>query len=184
MVLFGWRGLSKNSLDAYRRDIRALRNYLSLDNKNLLDATHVDIISYLAKISKEKKSPALKQGSFQVFVVLSILFKESLIKFDPSLKLESPKLGRVLPKTLTESQVELLLSSPKICNVIEQRDKAMLELLYATGLRVSELIKRLKADINLRQGVVKVLGKGGKRLVPISDQGITPPSIVFIQIED
>tara|TARA_B100002019_G_scaffold140092_1_gene120674 strand:+ start:227 stop:1150 length:924 start_codon:yes stop_codon:yes gene_type:complete len=166
------RGLSKNSLDAYRRDIRALSKYLYLHNKNLLGVTHVDMISYLAKISKEKISPR-SQARFVSSIrgFYQFCLRESLIKYDPTLKIEAPKLGRVLPKTLTESQVESLLSSPKLSNVIEQRDKAMLELLYATGLRVSELIKLELTDINLRQGVVKVLGKGGKeRLVPIGDQ--------------
>ncbi len=171
-VLWMERGLSKNSLDAYGRDIRAISVYLSKYGKGLLDATHADIISYLAKISKDKISPR-SQARFVSSTrgFFRYCLRESLVKDDPSLKLEAPKLGRVLPKTLTETQVDSLLSAPKSSSLIEQRDKSMLELLYATGLRVSELIKLELTDINLRQGVVKVLGKGGKeRLVPMGDQ--------------
>ena len=166
------RGLSKNSLDAYRRDLRALSIFLSTHDKGLLDSTHADIISYLAKIAKEKISPR-SQARFVSSIrgFFRYCLREALIKYDPSLKLEAPKLGRTLPKTLTESQVESLLNAPQSSSMIEQRDKAMLELLYATGLRVSELTTLELTDVNLRQGVVKVMGKGGKeRLVPMGDQ--------------
>ena len=99
--------------------------------------------------------------------------REGRIQEDPSARIEAPKLGRTLPKSLTEAEVEALLSAPVTDDPIGLRDKAMLELLYATGLRVSELVGLSLAQVNLRQGVVRVLGKGSKeRLVPLGDEAI------------
>ncbi|MAV75335.1 MAG: site-specific tyrosine recombinase XerD [Cellvibrionales bacterium] len=168
------RGLSQHSLDAYTRDLRALARYLLTVPATLLTAEHADLIGFLASLAQANRSPrsqARMVSSARGFYRYCL--RESLLASDPALRLEPPKLGRSLPKTLTESEVEALLAAPDLSIAIEQRDKAMLELLYASGLRVSELIGLTMASINLRQGVVRVIGKGGKeRLVPLGDQAI------------
>ena len=168
------RGLSQHSLDAYTRDLRALARYLLTVPATLLTAEHADLIGFLASLAQANRSPrsqARMVSSARGFYRYCL--RESLLSSDPALSLEPPKLGRSLPKTLTESEVEALLAAPDLSIAIEQRDKAMLELLYASGLRVSELIGLTMASINLRQGVVRVIGKGGKeRLVPLGDQAI------------
>ena len=168
------RGLSQHSLDAYTRDLRALARYLLTVPATLLTAEHADLIGFLASLAQANRSPrsqARMVSSARGFYRYCL--RESLLSSDPALRLEPPKLGRSLPKTLTESEVEALLAAPDLSIAIEQRDKAMLELLYASGLRVSELIGLTMASINLRQGVVRVIGKGGKeRLVPLGDQAI------------
>ena len=168
------RGLSQHSLDAYTRDLRALARYLLTVPATLLTAEHADLIGFLASLAQANRSPrsqARMVSSARGFYRYCL--RESLLSSDPALRLEPPKLGRSLPKSLTESEVEALLAAPDLSIAIEQRDKAMLELLYASGLRVSELIGLTMASINLRQGVVRVIGKGGKeRLVPLGDQAI------------
>ena len=168
------RGLSQHSLDAYTRDLRALARSLLTVPATLLTAEHADLIGFLASLAQANRSPrsqARMVSSARGFYRYCL--RESLLSSDPALRLEPPKLGRSLPKTLTESEVEALLAAPDLSIAIEQRDKAMLELLYASGLRVSELIGLTMASINFRQGVVRVIGKGGKeRLVPLGDQAI------------
>ncbi len=166
------RGLSKNSLEAYSRDLRAVAGYLNGIGKRLLNADHADLVGYLAQLAMARRSPrsqARLVSSLRGFYRYCL--RESLLQADPALRLEPPKLGRTLPVTLTEAQVDRLLAEPDLEKPVEQRDKAMLELLYASGLRVSELISLEMPAINLRQGVVRVLGKGGKeRLVPLGEQ--------------
>lgn len=166
------RGLSKHSLEAYSRDLRLTAQYLYGNSKRLLSADHADLVANLARLAMAKRSPrsqARLVSSLRGFYRFCL--RESLIPVDPALRLEPPKLGRPLPATLTEAQVDKLLAAPDLSQAVEQRDKAMLELLYASGLRVSELIHLEMPAINLRQGVVRVLGKGGKeRLVPLGDQ--------------
>ena len=168
------RGLSQHSLDAYTRDLRAFARYLLTVPATLLTAEYADLIGFLASLAQANRSPrsqARMVSSARGFYRYCL--RESLLSSDPALRLEPPKLGRSLPKTLSESEVEALLAAPDLSIAIEQRDKAMLELLYASGLRVSELIGVTMASINLRQGVVRVIGKGGKeRLVPLGDQAI------------
>ncbi|MBT6579940.1 MAG: tyrosine-type recombinase/integrase, partial [Cellvibrionales bacterium] len=166
------RGLSKHSLEAYSRDLRAVAQYLYSNDKRLLTADYADLVANLARLAVAKQSPrsqARLVSSLRGFYRFCL--RESLVPVDPALRLEPPKLGRPLPATLTEAQVDKLLAAPDLSLAVEQRDKAMLELLYASGLRVSELINLEMPAINLRQGVVRVLGKGGKeRLVPLGDQ--------------
>lgn len=96
-----------------------------------------------------------------------------MLKEDPSLLVEAPRLGKPLPKSISEPEVEALLSAPEVDDVLELRDKAMLEVLYATGLRVSELVGLRTDQLNLRQGIVRVLGKGSKeRLVPLGEEAM------------
>src|SRR5690606_4993552 len=122
-----------------------------------------------SKISARSTSRALSclRGFYQY------LIRENLIASDPTALLENPKLGRALPKSLSETDVDRLLTAPTGDSPLELRDKAMLELLYATGLRVTELVSLSVMQINPRQGVVRVTGKGGKeRLVPLGDEAL------------
>ena len=102
------------------------------------------------------------------------MLRENIIRLDPTLRIENPKLGRPLPDTLTEKDIERLLAAPDPSTVLGLRDRTMLEVLYATGLRVTELVSLRLTEINLRQGVLRVTGKGNKeRLVPLGEEAIT-----------
>ncbi len=165
------RGLSQNSLDAYRSDLQAVARHLNQHEKQLLTADYADFLGYLAGLAaqnKSSRSQARLVSSLRGFY--RFCMRENLLYSDPVSRLEPPKLGRILPTTLSELQVEQLLAAPDLASPIEQRDKAMLELLYASGLRVSELVGLEMPAINLRQGVVRVVGKGGKeRMIPMGE---------------
>ena len=165
------RGLSENTLTAYRRDLLNLAEFLQARQMNLSQAAASDINDMLAAMASRQCTPR-SQARFVSTLrgFYRYLMRESVIEQDPSLHIESPKLGRPLPKTLTENDVERLLAAPHGDVPIEARDRAMLELLYATGLCVSELTGLTMTAIYLRQGMVRVTGKGGKeRLVPMGE---------------
>ncbi len=166
------RGLSDNTLASYRRDLDALALWLSERNLALDRAGSADLQAYLAyrlgrKVSPRSTGRALSclRGFYRH------LIRENVIDQDPTALIDNPRLGRPLPKSLTEHDVEQLLAAPDTGSAIGQRDKAMLELLYATGLRVSELVGLRLHQVNLRQGVVRLVGKGNKeRLVPVGEE--------------
>ncbi|MCP4046491.1 MAG: site-specific tyrosine recombinase XerD [Gammaproteobacteria bacterium] len=165
------RGLSDNSLQSYRHDLLHLQNSLAIRNKTLKAATREDLLAVLAAEIQQGKSPrsvARYLSAYRQFY--RWLVREGAISSDPVALIESPKTGRGLPKALTEQQVETLLAAPDLDSRLGKRDKSMLELMYATGLRVSELVGLELSNLNLNQGVVRVMGKGRKeRLVPIGD---------------
>ncbi len=167
------RGLSRNTLSAYRSDLRLFATWLrETEGGSLLDADGATIQAYLATRldagSKARSSARLLSSLRQFYQFAS---REEWIDSDPSAMIDMPRLGRPLPKTLGEADVEELLKAPDVAIAEECRDKAMLELLYATGLRVSELISLQPARIDLVRGVVRVSGKGGKeRLVPVGEE--------------
>ena len=165
-------GLSKNTLLAYQNDISALASWLNKKNSSLILATRNDLLSYLAeRVSNGVKARSSARQLSSLRRLYQYLIRENIIKQDPSAQIESPKLGRSLPKSLTEHDVELLLSTPDTSQNLGLRDRAMLETLYASGLRVSELITLETSQINLRQGVLRVSGKGNKeRLVPLGEE--------------
>lgn len=166
------RGLSDNTLVSYRRDLDALAQWLAEQGLALERAGSADLQAYLAyrlgrKVSPRSTGRALSclRGFYRH------LIRENVIDQDPTALIDNPRLGRPLPKSLTEHDVEQLLSAPDTDSAIGQRDKAMLELLYATGLRVSELVGLRLHQVNLRQGVVRLVGKGNKeRLVPVGEE--------------
>ena len=169
------RGLSENTLAAYRNDLQQINNWLSQKKScELLSVNRNDLLDYLAERSEQKRSPrstARLLSSLRRFYTWCR--RESLINEDPTRLLSAPKLGRPLPETLSEKDVEQLLAAPDTKTDIGIRDRAMLELLYATGLRVSELVNLTESQINLRQGVLRVTGKGQKeRLVPMGEEAI------------
>ena len=166
------RGLSDNSLQSYRHDLLHLQSRLAARGKALTEATREDILAILAAEIQQGKSPRSLSRYLSAYrQFFGWLVREGKIDSDPVALIESPKTGRGLPKALTEEQVESLLAAPDTGTALGLRDKAMLELMYATGLRVSELVGLELSNINLNQGVVRVIGKGQKeRLVPIGDE--------------
>jgi integrase/recombinase XerD len=166
------RGLSDNSLQSYRHDLLHLQSCLAIRGKALPEATREDILAILAAEIQQGKSPRSLSRYLSAYrQFFRWLVREGKIDSDPVALIESPKTGRGLPKALTEEQVESLLAAPDTGTALGLRDKAMLELMYATGLRVSELVGLELSNINLNQGVVRVIGKGQKeRLVPIGDE--------------
>jgi integrase/recombinase XerD len=168
------KGLSDNSLASYGSDLKKFSQWLCAEQgKSLLQVSRIDIFDYLSeKISNSARSSARFLSCLRGFYRYAL--RENLIQEDPSAQVEFPKLGRPLPKSLSESDVEALLARPDLSQSIGLRDKAMLELLYACGLRVSELVSLEMSQLNLRQGVVRLFGKGNKeRLVPMGEEAIS-----------
>ena len=164
------RGLSKNTMDAYRADLTHFALWLQQQNKQILTVDKGTILAYLAHANaKSVRTVARRLSSIRR--LFEYLAREDLINVNPAGQIEAPRIGRSLPKSLTESEVEALLNAPDIEDVLGLRDRAMLELLYATGLRVSELVTLTLQQLNLRQGVLRVTGKGNKeRLVPMGEE--------------
>lgn len=173
-AIWAERGLSDNSLDSYRRDLVKLSAFLGPRDSTLLSACREDLLAYLGLQMREGRSPrsvARYLSGFRQFYRWQL--RERRITEDPTALIDSPRLGRSLPKALTEEQVEHLLKAPDTDTPLGMRDRAMLELMYATGLRVSELVGLQLPNINLNQGVVRVVGKGNKeRLVPLGEESL------------
>ena len=163
------RGLSRNTLEAYRRDLAKLQLWLKQKNKPLDSASREDLLTLLAEEVSGGRSPrSLSRYLSGYRQFYRWLVRERIIDTDPSALIESPKMGRGLPKAISEEQVEALLEAPDTGTPLGLRDRAMLELMYATGLRVSELCGLQMTNLNNNQGVVRVIGKGRKeRLVPL-----------------
>jgi integrase/recombinase XerD len=167
-------GLSKNTLQAYRSDLRLLCDWLAKRGGALLHAGEADLQAYLAHLHKSAARPrvttqARPLSSLRRFYRYAL--RERWIEADPSLKLDPPKRVRATPKSLSEAEVEKLLAAPDLDSALGVRDRAMLETLYATGLRVSELVQLSLAEVNLSMGVVRIFGKGSKeRLVPLGEE--------------
>jgi len=170
--LWAERGLSDNSLQSYRHDLLHLQNRLAVRGTALKAATREDLLSVLAGEVQQGKSPRSVSRYLSAYrQFYRWLVREGTISSDPVALIESPKTGRGLPRALTEEQVESLLAAPDSETILGMRDRAMLELMYATGLRVSELVGLELSNLNLNQGVIRVIGKGQKeRLVPIGDE--------------
>ncbi|MGK0297884.1 MAG: integrase/recombinase XerD [Gammaproteobacteria bacterium] len=166
------RGLSKNTLAAYKNDLYGFSKWQLERGKSLKKTNTGDLHNYLASQSKNSaRSTARRLSSLRSFY--QYMCNLGHIKINPTLNIDSPKLGRPLPKSLTESEVENLLNAPDINSNAGIRDRTMLEVLYATGLRVSELVSLRLDQLNLRQGVIRVVGKGNKeRLVPLGEEAI------------
>ncbi|MBM3341872.1 MAG: site-specific tyrosine recombinase XerD [Betaproteobacteria bacterium] len=168
-------GLSRNTLDAYRRDLEQFAVWLTEQHgKDAHAADHGDVQGYLAHQFRKKaraSSAARLLSSLKRF--FRWLLRQNRIKTDPTLNIDAPKLPRSLPKSLTEADVEALLAAPDVETPRGVRDKAMLETLYASGLRVSELVTLKLPQVSQNDGVVRVLGKGSKeRLVPLGDEAL------------
>jgi len=166
------QGLSENTLSAYRSDLQIFARWLT--GKTLLDVESSDLSQFLASRYQQgigNRSSARILSSLRRFYGYYI--RENRINIDPTALIESPHIGKPLPISLSEHDVELLLNAPEVSNPHGFRDKAMLEMLYATGLRVSELVNLKFEQINFRQGVVRIIGKGNKeRLVPVGEEAM------------
>ena len=166
------RGLSANTLGAYRADLVALRRWLAERDVSLIYATRSDLLAFIAHRTEQGAKPrstARQLSSFRRFY--RFLLREGVIKDDPTVKIEMPRIGRSLPQSLSEGEVESLLAAPDVNDPLGHRDRTMLEVLYATGLRVSELINLRQSEVNLNQGVARIVGKGGReRLIPLGEE--------------
>jgi integrase/recombinase XerD len=166
------RGLSANTLGAYRADLVALRRWLAERDASLVYATRSDLLAFIAWRTEQGAKPrstARQLSSFRRF--FRFLLRENMIKEDPTIKIDMPRIGRSLPQSLTEGEVESLLAAPNVSDPLGHRDRTMLEVLYATGLRVSELINLKQSEINLNQGVLRIVGKGDReRLIPLGEE--------------
>lgn len=164
------RGLAKNTLESYGRDLQQYLTYLK-EKKNLdiKDTTQATVIGYLLQLqSKGKATATLSRSLAAIKSYYQFLFREGIIERNPTMNLDAPKQEKRLPKVISVEDVERLLEQPDLRYPIGIRDRAMLEVLYATGLRVSELISLKMNDINLEMGYLKCFGKGSKeRIVPL-----------------
>ncbi len=165
------KGLSDNTQASYQRDLKKLEAHLLQAKASLITATSIDIMTFLADSSLAGiKASSLARSLSSIKGFYQYLVRENYITENPAALIDAPKRGRSIPKSLSEADVESLLQAPNTKTDIGLRDKAMLELLYASGLRVSELVSLQMSQINLVAGVVKVLGKSSKeRLVPMGE---------------
>lgn len=169
------RGISENTRAAYRRDLAAFASWLTANaDKTLWAATNADVLAYLAARVRGGAKP---RTTARLLSALRRLYqygvRENMIAEDPTALVDAPRIGRALPQTMTDEEVDALLDAPDANSPLGLRDRAMLELLYACGLRVSELVTLRVDQVNLRQGAVRVVGKGNKeRLVPIGESGL------------
>ncbi|MCH7502948.1 MAG: site-specific tyrosine recombinase XerD [Proteobacteria bacterium] len=166
------RGLSPNTLGAYRADLMTLGRGLSVGSKSIDMADKADLLAFIAhrvENGAKPRSTARQLSSFRRF--FRYIMREGLRDNDPTADIEMPRIGRSLPQTLSEEEVDSLLNAPNTDEPLGHRDRAMLEVLYATGLRVSELINLKQSQINFNQGVLRIIGKGDReRLIPLGEE--------------
>ena len=168
------RGLSPNTLAAYRADLTALERWLDDQDIELPAAKRGDLLGFMAarvQGGARPRSTARQLSSFRRF--FRYLVREGQLREDPTAQIAMPKVGRSLPRSLTEEEVEALLAAPAVGDPLGHRDRTMLEVLYGTGLRVSELVNLKLSAVNLNQGVLRILGKGDReRLIPLGEEAM------------
>ncbi len=168
------RGLSPNTLSAYRADLVGLDRWLKQHGSQVETASRADLLSFMAWRVEEgarPRSSARQLSSFRRFY--RYLLSENMVTEDPTSQIAMPKIGRALPKSLSEAEVDALLEAPMIKDPLGNRDRTMLEVLYATGLRVTELVNLKLSQVNLNQGVVRIVGKGNReRLIPLGEESV------------
>jgi integrase/recombinase XerD len=162
-------GLARNSLAAYRRDLQALAAWLG--DRSLYDSAEVDLQAYLAEQFTRSRASTANRRLATLRRFFRWALRDGRISADPTLRLVNARTPARFPRTLSEAQVEALLGAPDVDTQFGLRDRAMLELLYATGLRVSELVGLQLIELSLNDGLVRVFGKGSKeRIVPIGEE--------------
>ena len=168
------KGLSDNTLKAYRGDLEKFGDWAQRQAKSIIAIRREEILQYLSyRMGKGLKARSTARCLSCLRALYRYLLREKMLSDDPTLRVENPKLGRPLPETLTEQDVERLLAAPDTNTSMGVRDRTMLEVLYACGLRVSELTNLQLSEISLRQGVIRIVGKGSKeRLVPMGEESI------------
>jgi len=166
------RGLSKNTLGAYRADLMTLARSLAESEKTICSADKADLLEFIAErvqSGAKPRSTARQLSSFRRF--FGYIVQQGRRDIDPTAEIEMPRIGRSLPQSLSEDEVDSLLNAPNTDEPLGHRDRAMLELLYATGLRVSELINLKLSQVNFSQGVLRIVGKGDReRLIPLNEE--------------
>lgn len=169
------KGLSKNTLESYGGDLNTFARWLDGIGQSVVTTRREDVLAYLSfRMASGLKSRSTARSLSCLRSLYRYLLRENLIKIDPTLQIANPKLGRPLPDSLSEADVEKLLAAPDLDTLVGFRDRTMLEVLYACGLRVSELVNLKLNEINLRQGVIRIVGKGSKeRLVPLGEEAIS-----------
>jgi integrase/recombinase XerD len=169
-------GLARNTLESYRRDVAQLAAWLrQAGGRTLVEAQPADLQRHLAWQVQAKRSKPRTTGrlvsSLKRFYQFAL--REGMRGDDPAAELEAPRIGRSLPKSISEAEVEALLEAPDVATALGMRDRAMLETLYASGLRVSELVGLKTVQVSLDMGVVRILGKGAKeRLTPLGEEAV------------
>ncbi len=167
-------GLSDNTLASYRNDLKHFSRWLDRQSLSLLEVQQYHLGEYLAARHKQRvsaRSDARLLSTLRRFYRYQL--RERRMQHDPTAQLESPRLGRTLPAALSEDDVTRLLAAPDTETAIGLRDRSMLEVLYAAGLRVTELVSLTEYQVSLAQGLVKIIGKGNKeRLVPLGDEAV------------
>ena len=168
------KGLSKNIISSYSIDLKHLELWLLSKDKSLMTCSESDLNSYLAmKFDNGISASSINRSLSSIKGLYKWLMYSGLIKLNPTDLIESPKIGRKLPINLSEDDIDQLLSAPDCSTSKGKRDKTILELLYATGLRISELTNLELSQIDLKRGIIKILGKGGKeRIVPIGQTAL------------
>lgn len=170
-------GLARNTLESYRRDLEQFSRWLGRQEQHgnsLISATRSDLLGFLAsKFSARVKASTTSRELSSLKCFYRYLLRQGKIRTDPSLDIASPKLPRNLPATLTETDVEALLEASDVSVPLGLRDRAMLEVLYASGLRVSELVSLEGGQVSLDMGVIRVMGKGSReRLAPLGEEAL------------
>lgn len=169
------QGLSDNTLSSYRTDLKKFNQWLEKEQKQLLEVDHAllqEFLSWRQSQNLSARSTARFLSTVRRFYGYCV--QHNLLIEDPSLNIASPKLGKSLPHTLSEHETETLLSMPDLETPLGIRDKAMLELMYSSGLRVTELVTMEMSQLGLRQGVIRIIGKGNKeRLIPMGEEALT-----------
>ncbi len=168
------RGLSPNTLAAYRADLTALTRWLDARRVLVTHTTRADLLAFIASrvaAGARPRSTARQLSSFRRF--FRFLVRDGALGEDPTAQIAMPKIGRSLPKSLTEHEVEAVLAAPTVTDPLGHRDRTMLEVLYATGLRVSELVNLKHSQVNANQGVIRIVGKGNReRLIPLGEEAL------------
>ncbi len=168
------RGLSENTLSAYKADLLTLARWQKAQGRAIETTVREELKGYIAwRVDQgaQPRSTARQLSSFRRF--FRFLVREGALPEDPTTQISTPKIGRSLPKTMAETQVEALLRAPETSEPLGHRDRTMLEVLYATGLRVSELVSLKHSQVNVPQGVLRIVGKGNReRLIPLGDEAV------------
>ena len=166
------KGLSKNTVSSYKNDISSFSSWCDKEHLDRLKITDLNLNNYISNLfSIGLKSSSINRKISSIKHFYLFLLKKKVIKNSPADEITTPKQEKYLPTSMSEDEVESLLGSPKSSIKIERRDKAMIEILYATGMRISELVNLKLTDIDLNRSVLKVFGKGSKeRLVPYGEK--------------
>lgn len=169
-----YKGASQNTVMAYKRDLKNFILFLFKSNINRFESVNkTDIITYLFELQNKGKAPStISRNIAALRTFFQYLYKQNIIENDPSIDIESPKIEKKLPQILTMEEVEILLNQPNGNDLKGIRDKAMLEILYATGIRVTELISLKLENLNLTLGYIKCLGVDKQRIIPLGSQAI------------